>query len=248
MTRSEQNQLKINTYNESSLHHSLKVFYAAMHKGKTEVRGQRYIYDIVTSKKTIIEIQTKNLSKLLPKILDAIKNGYKVILVYPLVITKRIILKDEDEKIISNRKSPVKGNLYDIFKELTGIYPVLLDSSFTLEIIGINMTEERLRTKNNVQSQNKKRRFKRNWIKVNKKLDEILFTKQFCSKKDYLNLLPSDLCNEFCAKDLQNELKIDLQTNTKILIDAHLIIWVFNHMEIIEETRIKNRSHYYRVK
>lgn len=60
------------TINESNLHHSLKVLYSEIYQGKTEVEQDGYIYDIVSKNGNIIEIQTKNLSKLLNKIQSTI--------------------------------------------------------------------------------------------------------------------------------------------------------------------------------
>ena len=90
---------KINTYNESSLHNTLKIFYAEQTDGKTEVEMDGHIYDILCKNNDVIEIQTKNLSKLAGKISDSIEKGHNVTLVYPLVYRSRIILTDENEEI-----------------------------------------------------------------------------------------------------------------------------------------------------
>lgn len=239
--------MSFSTLNESSLHKSLKTLYCTIYDGQTEVKADGHIYDILTKKENVIEIQTKNLSKLLPKILDTIEKGRNIKLVHPVVITNRIILYDEEGNKISNRKSPKKGSIYDIFSELTGIYPVLLNPHFSLEIVEIQMIEERVQTQKNVQSKNKRRRFRKNWNKINKKLDSILNTTRFNSKDDYLKLLPSTLPQEFCAKDLQKELRKIKELPAKTYKNAHLIIWVFKHMELIEETCVKNRNHYYKI-
>lgn len=239
--------MPFSTLNESSLHNSLKTLYCTIYDGQTEVEMDGHIYDILTKNGNVIEIQTRNLSKLLPKILDTIEKGHNVKLVHPIVITRRILLKDKSGNKISNRKSPKKGCIYDIFDELTGIYPVLLDPHFSLEIVEIEMTEERIRTDQNVQSKNKRRRFRRNWNKTNKKLDKILNTHIFNSLNDYLALLPENLPSEFCAKDLDKELKNNLKIPSKTRANSHLIIWVFKHMNIIKETGVKNRSHYYTI-
>ena len=65
----------INTYNESSLHNTLKVFYAEKFGGETEVEAEGHIYDILCGNGDVIEIQTKNLSKLAGKIKNAMVNG-----------------------------------------------------------------------------------------------------------------------------------------------------------------------------
>ena len=225
----------INTYNESSLHNTLKAFYAHTYGGKTEVSADGHIYDVLTEDKTVIEIQTKNLSRLLPKVSDILSKGYKIKLVYPLVYRSRIVVTDENGKKISNRLSPKKGCIYDIFRELTKLYPVLLEKNFTLEVITINIIEHRIKYQHPVQSANKKRRYRRDWIKVNKRLDEIIETHTFSSKKDYLDLLPENLPQEFCAKDFA------------LPHYAHLIIWVLVRMKVIRQTGIKNRSRIYTV-
>ena len=238
MTRVSTN---INTYNESSLHNTLKIFYAEKIGGKTEVECEGHILDVLGKDGQVVEIQTKNLSKLAAKIKDALDKGHNITLVYPLVYRTRIITTDEGGKPVSNRLSPKKGCIYDIFRELTGLTDILLNKRFTLEVITINMIEHRVRTEEPVQTANKKRRFKRNWIKVNKRLDEILETRSFHKKKDYLCLLPENLPEEFCAKDIS-------KVNPTLARYAHLLLWVFVRMPLIEQTCVKNKSRYYKMK
>ena len=133
------------------------------------------------------------------------------------------------------------------FWELTGIYSVLLDKHFSLEIVEIDMIEERIMTEKPVQSKNGKRRFKKEWIKSDKRLDKIIDTRRFDEKKDFLDLLPKNLPQEFCAKDIKNKLK-ESKLSSRILNNANLIIWVFNKMELIEYTTTKNRFRYYKLR
>ena len=239
--------IAINTYNESSLHNTLKTFYSVTKNGKTEVKLNGYIYDIVTDNDGIFEIQTKNLSKLLPKVMTTLENGKKITVVYPIVAEKRIVLYDNEGKIISNRRSPKRQTIYSLFDELTGIYPVLLNSNFTLEVLEIKMIEERKRVNELVQSKNNKRRFKRDWIKINKRLEDIIKTSQFKTADDYLALLPSNLPETFCAKDLYKAFTLTNNYPAEAAKKAHLILWVLSRMEIIEFIEIKNRSKYYRI-
>ena len=223
----------INIYNESSLHNTLKLYYAEKYNGQTEVEADGHIYDILCEDGQVIEIQTKNLSKLADKIKDALAKGHKVTLVYPLVYRTRIITTDEEGKPVSNRLSPKKGNIYDILRELTGLTEILLKRNFTLEVITINMIEHRVRTPAPVQTTNKTRRYKKNWLKVNKRLDELFETKQFKSKKDYIALLPKELPQEFCAKDL------------KMPRYAHILLWVLSRIPVIKQTGTKGNTKYY---
>lgn len=230
--------MQFSTLNESSLHKSLKTIYEEIYDGQTEVKKYNHIYDIITKKGNMIEIQTKNLSKLLPKIHDTIEKGHNIKLVHPVILENTIELYDSENHLISRRKSPKKQNIYSIFNELTGIYDVLLNRHFSLEITFIKMTETRIRTAENVQSKNKRRRFKKNWIKTNKQLEEIIETKRFNSKEDYLNLLP-DLPETFCSKDLEE--KIGKKNN------PNLILWVFAHMNIIKHVESQGRKKIYKI-
>ncbi len=234
------------TLNESSLHHTLKILYQELYEGEIEVKKDGYVYDIITKKGNIIEIQTKNLSKLLPKILATIKNGRNIKLVHPIVISKIIETKDKNGNIISKRKSSKKGCIYDIFNELTGIYSVLLNPKFSLEIVEIQMTEERELQEKPVQSQNKKRRFRQNWLKTNKRLENIINTRRFSNAYDYISLLP-ELPKEFCASDLKNTLEKNKDIPKRISKNPHIILWVLNHIELIEKTEKKGRSIYYKI-
>ena len=237
----------INTYNESKLHKQLKTLYAENFFGETEVELDGRIYDIVCEDGTIIEIQTKNLTKLLSKILNTLDTGRKVILVHPVVIRKWILTKDKNGNTLSNRKSPKVNSIYDMFDELTGVFPALLHKNFRLDIIEINMTEIREKTEIPVQSPNSRRRFKKDWIKTGKELKEIISIKTFSSAYDYLKLLPTSLPSEFCAKDLYTELKKDKTLPASAAKKAHLILWVFVRMNLIEECCVKNRNRYYKI-
>ncbi|MCR4953585.1 MAG: hypothetical protein K6A43_05865 [Treponema sp.] len=241
--------MQFSTMNESHLHKTLKLLYSQQTEGQTEVEKNGYIYDIFSPEEGIIEIQTKNLAKLLPKILDALERGIKIKLVHPVPVERKILLTDSEGNKISYRKSPKKENIYSIFRELTGIYPVLLNPNFTLEVLEVKITEERVRTTEPVQSRNGRRRFRRNWLKTGKKLDEIFETKQFRTANDYLALLPPNLPQKFSAKMLAEELKTQkLVQPGAASNNAHLMIWVFNKMELIECVGTKNRSRIYRKK
>lgn len=238
----------INTYNESSLHKTLKNLYAIQNNGKTEIQFDGYIYDVITEDGSIIEIQTKNLSKLMAKLSDSLNKGYKIKLVHPVIITKRILTYDSNENLISDRKSPKKGSIYDIFKELTGIYPILLHKNFTLEILEITMIEKRLKLEQKDLLPSKKSRFKRDWKKIDKSLDQIVKITEFKTKQDYIDLLPDTLPDEFSSKNLTECLKKTEGLPRTAYNQAHLLIWVLSRMELIEQTKVEKRLRFFKIK
>ncbi|MCQ2575645.1 MAG: hypothetical protein MJ162_02805 [Treponema sp.] len=239
--------MSFSTLNESNLHKTLKIMYSESCNGKTEVEMEGHIYDIVSKENEIIEIQTKNLASLLPKIMDTLEKGYKIKIIHPIPIVRMIETYNSESQLISKRKSPVRGSIYSLFKELTGIYPILLHKNFTLEVLEINMTEIRTKTSELTQSKNNRRRFKKDWNKINKRLDEIITTRIFKTKEDYLELLPETLPEEFSAKILKNCMINDLKLSAKAAQNANLILWVYSRMELIKYLGIKERSKIYRI-
>ena len=239
--------MNFSTYNESHLHNSLKLLYSEYYQGNIEVPLGKYIYDIITKDGNAIEIQTKNLSHLYNKIDDTIKSGRKIKIIYPVPVVKTIETYNGEGKLLTKRKSPKKGCLYDIFRELTKIYPYVLNENFSLEILEINMTEERLQTPEPVQTKNMKRHYRKNWLKTNKRLDEILSAKTLNTREDYISFLPKSLPKEFCNKDLQLALKSEDLASSQIYKNCNIITWVLLRMNIIRETKIENRKHYFTI-
>lgn len=237
----------INTYNESSLHKTLKNLYSLNEGDQTEIQQDGHIYDILSKDGTVIEIQTANLSKLYPKISDAISKNHKCIIVHPIIVKKNILLLNKNGEKISFRKSPKTESIYSLFRELTAIYPLLLDKKVTLKIPLISMTEIRIKTDRPLQTVNKKRRFKKDWIKTDKKLEEIHKTVTLNSYKDYLSLLPETLPETFTSLDLKNELKKINTLPASAVNMANIMIWVLCKMELIVKTGTKNKFFTYKI-
>ena len=237
----------INTYNESTLHKTFKEIYADSPTDKTEAEADGHIYDILKEDGSVIEIQTQGLSKLLPKANDALLRNRRITVVHPLAVQKTILLNDANGKKIYSRKSPDSQTIYSLFRELTGLYPVLLEKNFTLEVPLVKITEIRIRTEEPVQSKNKRRRFKRNWLKTNKTLDEITDTLTFKTPRDYLALLPKSLEEPFTASELKTSL-LKEGLSQKAASNAHIMLWVLSRMNLIEHRGSKNKSRAYKIK
>jgi len=237
---------KFSILNESSLHKSLKKIYRIQTEGSAEVEKNGHIYDIVSKNGEIIEIQNLNLQSLLPKIRDSLERKEKIRLVHPLVLTKTIELRDKNGNLIKKTKSPKKGVIYDIFNEIKGIYEILLCSNFILEVPEIKITEIRTKEDDSVQSKNKKRRFKKDWNKSDKKLDEIGKIYFFSNAEDYLKLLPESLNEEFSSKDLSKALE-EKKLPSRICKNANLILWVLKHMQLISHVKTENRAYIYKI-
>src|SRR5574344_2599584 len=251
----------INTLNETSLHKTLKTIYSLENEGslteqtikKTLKKAKdacvkysntsNYIFDIVTKEGNVIEIQTGNLGHLLAKSMYLIQEKRKIKVVYPLAKTKYIQTENLAEGTVKKRKSPSSKTIYSVFRELTSLCPVLLDKYFTLEVLEVTLTEERTTTAAPVQSANKMRRFRKNWVKTGKHLDTINETHVFHGKKAYLDLLPKHIPAPFTVKELEESfhtegIKIDRTS-------VQLLVWVYTHAGLMEFVGKEKRAKCY---
>lgn len=232
----------INTYNESMVHHELKELFAEKYKGQTEVKKNGFICDVVhrnenNEKDLIIEIQSSGLSNLSNKIRTLLTDN-KVILVYPLATKTKIQTISTEGKIIQNRTSPKKKNIYSIFEELFKIYDLFDNENFSLCVIPITQTKIKQLMKEPVQTLQKSRRFKKNYLITDRLLDSMENPISFSNKKDFIDLLPKDIPEVFSSRELKK---------TEIKNEANKMLWVLNKMGIIEIDHKEGNLIYYRL-
>lgn len=238
---------QFSTLNESSLHKTLKKLYSLQKEGsKTEVELDGHVYDIVTTDNQVIEIQNLNVSKLFNKCKDALEKGRKVTIVHPVVIEKTICLVKSDGSV-KKRKSPKKGSIYSLCRELTGIYPLLLEKNFKLEVPLVTISEIREQTDYPVQSKNNLRRFKRDWIKKDKKLNSIIDIKTFNSKSDYIALLPKELPELFSTGDVKKKIAENKDVPASACKNANILLWLLSKMNLISKISKEGNAYIYKI-
>lgn len=230
------------TLNESSLHKSLKLFYAARHGGKTEAQVEKWICDIVCDDGTVIEIQTKNVSALHEKASRLLALGKKLVIVHPIITRKTIRTFAPSGEELSAKKSPKKESIYSMLRELTGMCDILLHELFSLACPLITTEEKRVTSEEPVQSKNGRRRFKKAWLKTDKSLLSIDGEIVFHGEERYRALLPKSLPEEFSSAELSCALEKDGKRY------ANLILWLLHRMNLIERTEKRGRTFYYRQK
>jgi hypothetical protein len=144
LQRAEQRSIPlIGTEKESSLHRSLKFRYSGS-DGDTETQIGDYVCDGKTSNGEIIEVQTGSLGPLKEKVKNLSKNG-KVRIIHPIIIQKQIELYDaEGRRLLHRRKSPRKGNTWDLFKALVYAPELPLLKNLTIELALIDVIEKRV--------------------------------------------------------------------------------------------------------
>jgi len=244
----------INTYNESSLHATLKKLYALESNGLMEVKldDTPWICDILSEDGNVIEIQTSNLSALTEKSEYILETGRKLKIVHPIAATKWIELYDTNGELLHRKKSPKKATIYDSLRGMTQLCPLFLHKNCELEILYCEITEMRRKTAVPSQNQSKTRRHLREWLPIGKRLEKITSKERFSQKEDWLKLLPEALRTpdedgnlpKFRAIDLTRELKAQKGANTAKW--STLLIWIFKKMELLELAETKGRSKFYR--
>jgi hypothetical protein len=191
---------------EYSLHSEIKKFYS-IPGDRFEAKLGSYVADILRGQ-LVIEIQTKNFSALKEK-LQILVEKYQVRLVYPLPEKKWITYITKDNKVVNICKSPKKGGLTDLARELVMIPQMIENEKFSLEVLLID--EEEIRCNDGKGSWRRKGVSikERRLLKVNSKI-------LFQNKNDYLKMLPDGLNQIFTNKELAKLAKIPLRNARQI--------------------------------
>jgi hypothetical protein len=206
----------IGELSEGKLHSVLKHFYGE--QASHEIKLERYITDI-TSPQGVIEIQTRNLKKILPKITRILSTS-KLTLVHPIVVNKRIISINSEEGTISKpRRSPKIQTIFHLFLELSSIRSCLMHPNFTLKV-PLLQCDEYKRVITPVKS-----------ITTPSERIEVIPRHLICeytfqSIQDYFDLLPLGIKEPFTSKDISTILKIPTPIAQNMLL-------VFVHIGIV---------------
>jgi hypothetical protein len=192
--------------NERSLHSEIKKVYS-LPGDHFEAKLDNYIVDILRGQ-LIIEVQTKNFSALKEK-LQTLTEKHQVRLVYPLPEKKWITYLTKENVVINKRKSPKKGKLTDLFRELVMIPHMIGDENFSLEVLLIDEEE--------VRCNDGKGSWRRRGVSIKgRRLLQVNSRILFQNKTDYLKILPDSLNQVFTNKELSKLAKIPVRTARQI--------------------------------
>ena len=212
----------IGTYQEKTLHKVIKNYYESSENNQ-EVKVDGFVCDIKKDD-MIIEVQTRSLNKLVKK-LEVLLNNYKVKVVYPIPHIKYLAwLKDGE--VVSYRKSPKVGSIYDISKELYKIKWFLNNPNLELTILLIDLVEYR-----NLDGYSKdKKRGSTRFDFIPKELyDEVVI-------KDYNIFVPFSDNETFTSRDYAKKTKQNL-SRSQILLT---ILQYINVVEVVGKDKRYN--------
>jgi hypothetical protein len=177
---------------EKSLHAALKLYYAQP-DDVVEARVDGYFIDIVRGD-TLLEIQTRNFAAMKRK-LNALLDAHPVRLIHPIAKERWVVRISEDGEIISRRKSPRRGTVDLLFRELIRFPEMVLHPGFSLEVAFIQ--EEEIWRDDGRGSWRRK-----HWSIADRRLLSVLECLTFESSDDFRMLLPESLPNPFTAVEL----------------------------------------------
>jgi hypothetical protein len=133
---------RIGTKKESSLHRSLKFRYAG-EGGQTEIEKDGYVCDALTQNGYLIEVQTGSFGPLKEKARN-LAAAAPLMIIHPIVLTKQIELYSSTGELLYRRKSPKKGSIYDLFKNLVHAPELPLVKGLTVELALVDISEKRI--------------------------------------------------------------------------------------------------------
>ncbi len=185
---------RIGTLSEKSLHAGLKRWIAEP-GDRMEVAVDGFVIDVVRGDENqlLIEIQTRHFGAMKRKLKKLLQN-HRVLLLHPIPQQKWIVRETAVSEPISRRKSPKKGKLLDIFKELMRIPHLLLHPNLT---IGVLLTHQEEIWRDDGKGSWRRKR----WSVADHRLLEVVEMHTF-SGADWLNLLPEGLPLPFTNREL----------------------------------------------
>ncbi|HEY1601681.1 MAG TPA: hypothetical protein VGG64_18920 [Pirellulales bacterium] len=126
---------------ETSLHREMKLLYAGA-AARTEVRYGRYRVDAVVGDE-LVEIQHGRLGAISFKIAELLKE-HTVRVVKPIVREKFLVKRHRrGGKIVSRRRSPKRGQIFDLFHEMVYFTKVFPHPRLSIEAVLVDVEEYR---------------------------------------------------------------------------------------------------------
>ena len=183
----------IGLLNEKSLHASLKQW-CAQPGDRFEVAVDGFVIDLVRDDR-LLEIQTRNFAAIKTKLTKLVA-AHRVRLVHPIAQEKWIIkLAKDNGDVESRRKSPKRGRLEDLFREMVSFPQLLAHPNFSLQVLLIKEEEVRRYV-------GQRRRRKQGWATEERRLVEVVGQRLFEGWADWQALLPQTLNETFTTSDL----------------------------------------------
>ncbi|MFN2151290.1 MAG: hypothetical protein ACK2T5_06805 [Anaerolineales bacterium] len=220
--------MDIGLLNEKPLHAALKNW-VAQPENQVEVAVDGFVIDIIQDG-VLVEIQTGNFSAIRRKVKRLTEN-HVVQLVYPIAFEKWIIKPGEGSEKESRRKSPKRGQVVEVFKELVSFPELLQHPNFSLEVLLIR--EEEIRRYSGKQGWRRG-----GWVTEERRLLEVVESHVFRDADDLWTLIPTGLPDQFTTSDLAHSMQIPRRL-------AQQVAYCLRKASVIEPIGKRGRANLY---
>ncbi len=215
---------RIGLLNEKPLHASLKQWYAQP-GDRFEVPVDGFVIDIVRDN-VLLEIQTRHFGAIKSK-LATLVGSHRVRLIYPIAREKWIVQPPIDGSgFATRRKSPKRGRVEDLFRELVGIPRLLSHHNFSLEVL-LTREEETRRF-------DRRRWRTRGWVTEERRLLDVVDRRVFEGPASWLALLPART-EPFTSRDLAQAIGVRLDL-------AQKMTYAMRHAGLLEPAGKRGRA------
>jgi len=182
----------IGTLREGALHANLREWYAR-DGDRLEVPVDGYVIDLVRDGE-LVEFQTGSFSPLRRK-LPALLERHRVHLVVPIAMRRYILRMADTGELLSERRSPKRGRIEDLFEQLVSIPGLLAHPRFSVEAVLVEIDEIRVHRPG--------RAFRRRgWVVQGRALRSVVSSHRLSVVADALALLPAALEGAFGSSEL----------------------------------------------
>jgi hypothetical protein len=187
----------IGQLNEQPLHAALKAWYARP-GDRQEATVDGYVIDVVRGD-LLVEIQTGNFAGIKTKV-KALVARHPLRLVYPIARERWIVKLPRDGRgAPSRRKSPKRGRVEELFRELVSFPELLAEPNFALEVLFVREEEVR-------RYDGRRRWRRRGWVTQERRLLDVLERRRFERPADLEPLLAAEMPAPFTTRDLAQSL------------------------------------------
>jgi hypothetical protein len=223
---------RIGTEKESSLHEALKRSYAG-ENGRIEAEVGRYVCDALRSDGVMVEVQTGSFGPLRAKA-EALAAAGPVRIVHPIAAERFIELRSKEGALIRRRRSPRRGNPWDLFAVLVYAPKLPLIEGITIELAMTEETEHRI--------DDGRGSWRRKGVSVaNRELHAVRETHVLSQVSDYRRFAPFPPHEDFGVRELAAAADINAALARKTL-------YVLSRIGVVMETEKKGNAKRYRLK
>jgi hypothetical protein len=220
----------IGTLNEGALHAQLKEW-CSRPGDRLEEKVGGYVIDLVRGD-LLIEIQTGGFAPLRRK-LDRLLESYRVRVVAPVAVSRRIVRVSPEGEVVSSRRSPKHERVEDVFSRLVSIPALLAHERFELEVVLAHVDE--------IRTYDPRRAWRRRgWVVAGRALASVDGSLVLASRADALALLPAGLPESFDTLELSTAAGIDRGL-------AQQMAYCLRHCGALESTEKRGRAALYRL-